>query len=64
MRKNTKRERDEAIKYYAEHFHSPISDFSGFNKTLKDSTGISTTKKKVGELLGYIVKEKRMRVKA
>ncbi len=50
----SKRERNEIIKVYAMHYHSPISNFRDFSKTLYENTGIRTTKNKVLKLLGYI----------
>jgi hypothetical protein len=48
-----KSERKKTILEYARHYHSPVSDFKGFNKTLKENTGIKTTRKEVIKLLGY-----------
>lgn len=54
MKKPTKKEREQAIKVYAEHYPSPVSDISGFNKVLKINTGLTTRRNTVAKLLRYI----------
>lgn len=49
-----KKEKERAIKVYAEHYHSPITDISGFNKVLKENTGITTRRKTVAKLLRFV----------
>lgn len=54
--KLSRKERDQAIKVYAQHFHfmGGISkDLPEFNKVLYENVGIRTTKAKVVKLLGY-----------
>jgi hypothetical protein len=45
--------RNDIIKFYAEHYHQPLSDFRGFNKLIKEKFGFKTTKAKLHKILGY-----------
>lgn len=54
--KLSRKERDQAIKVYAQHFHfngGIRKDLPEFNKVLYENVGIRTRASKVVKLLGY-----------
>jgi hypothetical protein len=48
-----KLDRIRTIRAYAENYHYPMFDFKGFNKILKVNTGMTTTRKKLAEVMGW-----------
>ena len=55
------KEEKRILKVYAENYHSPIGDFSGFKRMMKEQGyNFKFTKQEVAEAIGYLASKKKM----
>ena len=59
------KEETHILKTYAEHYHNPISDFSGFKRMMKEQGyDFKFTKREVAQVLGFLGSHKKVKVYA